>query len=168
MVTGRHVRIYDGKLTKRFYNSGWNCTCINSFGQGFSHKTCKSVQVDAPSTQTVHCVSLSLWVCVPACKYLMCEAVSHVSTQLETVGMLSLSVLSLTGLPPACGVHSDAGSYGEHHRWLLADDLGAEVCCHCHAHWAGRRRKGGWLWDSLIMSATSSVPAMQAWSTLAW
>ena len=51
-------------------------------------------------------------------RYLMCEAVSRVSVQLETVGMLSLSVLSLsmTGLPPACGVHSDAGSYGEHHR----------------------------------------------------
>ena len=70
MVTGRHVRIYDGKIDKRFYNSGWNYTCINSFGQGFSHKTCKSVQVDTPSTQTVHCVSLSLWVCVPACTLL--------------------------------------------------------------------------------------------------
>ena len=36
--------------------------------------------------------------------------------QLETVGVLSLvSPLSMTGVPPACGVHGDAGAYGEYH-----------------------------------------------------
>ena len=78
--------------------------------------------------------------------------------------------LSMAGLPPAYCIHGDTGTHDKHDWGLLENDLGAEVCRHCHAHRARGGRAGGHYWSILYIvdhkDCTNHKYCMICWSIL--